>query len=83
MNDQLIVVESTSGNLEAEILRGLLESFGLKVSLSQESAGRVYGLGVGPLARVDVLVPADQAEKARKIVADYHAGRLNGTDEDI
>jgi hypothetical protein len=76
MNDELVLVESVSGSLEAEILRGMLESFGLTVNLSQESAGRVYGLGVGRLARVDILVPADQADRARDILADYRAGRL-------
>jgi hypothetical protein len=82
MNDQDVVVESASGAIEAEILRGLLESFGLKVSLSQESAGRAIGLSVGPLGRVDVIVPADQAEKARQVLADYQAGRLSGPEED-
>lgn len=81
MNEKLALVESVSGLMEGEILRGMLESFGLTVSLSQESAGRVYGLGVGRLARVDILVPSDQAEKARQILADYRAGRLQ-TDED-
>jgi hypothetical protein len=82
MNDQDVVVESVSGAIEAEILRGLLESFGLKVTLSQESAGRAIGLSVGPLGRVDLLVPADQAEKARRILADYRAGHLSETEED-
>jgi hypothetical protein len=76
MSDPLEIVDSTSGLLEAEILRGLLEAAGLTVCLSHESAGTVYGLGVGPLGRVDILVPAAQSSEARRILEDYRAGRL-------
>ena len=83
MNKDAVVVETTSGTLEAEILRGLLESRGLTVLLFQEAAGKVYGLGVGPLGRVDLMVPFHQADEARQILADYHAGRLMEDDETL
>jgi hypothetical protein len=81
MNKDTVIVETTSGMIEAEIIRGLLESRGLSVLLFQESAGKVYGLGVGRLGRVDLMVPLDQADEARQIVADYHAGRLIDDEE--
>lgn len=71
-----IVVGTTSGILEGEIQRGLLESRGISVRLSYEPAAAIYGLGVGPLAQVDLLVPADQADQARQILEDYHDGSL-------
>ena len=76
MSEEIVVVETTSGMMEAEILRGLLESMNIPVCLSHESAGTVYALGVGRLGRVDLIVPADQADEARRILADYHAGRF-------
>jgi hypothetical protein len=81
MNKDTMIVETTSGMIEAEIIRGLLESRGLTVQLFQESAGKIYGLGVGRLGRVDLMVPLDQADEARQIVADYHAGRLIDDEE--
>lgn len=81
MDEEIVVVETTSGLIEAEILRGLLEANGINVWLSHESAGKVIGLSVGPLGQVDLMVPADQTEEAKKILDDYHAGRLMDLDE--
>jgi hypothetical protein len=81
MDEEIIVVETTSGLIEAEILRGLLEANDITVWLSHESAGKAIGLSVGPLGQVDLMVPATQAEEAKKILDDYHAGRLIDHDE--
>jgi hypothetical protein len=81
MDEEIIVVETTSGLIEAEILRGLLEANNINVWLLHESAGKAIGLSVGPLGQVDLMVPAAQAEEAKKILDDYHAGRLMDHDE--
>jgi hypothetical protein len=81
MDEDIVVVETTSGLIEAEILRGLLEANGINVWLSHESAGKVIGLSVGPLGQVDLLVPAEQEDDAKKILSDYHAGRLMDDNE--
>ena len=81
MSEEIVVVETISGLMEAEILRGLLESMNISVYLSHESAGKIYALGVGRLGRVDMMVPADQADEARRIIADYHTGRFIDKDE--
>ena len=72
-----------NGTFQAEILRGLLESQGVEVVLSQESAGRwAYALTVGPLSRVEIFVPVRQAQLARQILADYEAGKFAAPGED-
>ncbi len=76
MADQVVTVETVSGMLEAEIVRGLLEAAGLRVWLSHEAAGKAIGLGVGPLGEVSILVPASEEEAARRVLADYRSGRL-------
>ncbi len=48
---------SVQGELQAEVLRGLLEAQGIPVNLSQEGVARAYGLGVGPLSEVEIMVP--------------------------
>jgi hypothetical protein len=76
MNTDLIAVEKVSDRLQAEILRGLLAANGVPALLSYESAGPLEGVMLGPMAEVQLLVPAAQAEAARQLLADYHAGRL-------
>ena len=79
MDEEIVVVESISDNLEAEILRGLLLSYGIDVLLSRESASAAIGLTVGPLAQVDIVVPKSQYERAKKILSDYYTGKLESS----
>lgn len=58
---------------EAEIIRGVLKSAGLHVRLKGESVAHLYGLSVGPLGEVEVMVPSEEAYRARAILA--RAGR--------
>lgn len=60
--------------VEAELLRGLLEAQELKVVLSKEAVGQVWGLTIGSAAETDVYVPSDQEAAARAIVREYFAG---------
>lgn len=69
-------VDETQGSLQAELLRGLLEAQGISVYLSQEGAGRAYGLTVGALGMVEILVPAEQVEAALQILRAYYAGEF-------
>jgi hypothetical protein len=68
------VAHQVSGELQAELLRGLLEAQGIRVMLNQEGAGRAYGINVGRLGQVQVLVPTSQLEKARSVLNDYFSG---------
>jgi len=74
MDKDIVQVGSVSGKIEAEILRGLLESRGINVWLVHEAAATIYGLGVGPLAQVDLMVHAAQASEAVKIIESYRSG---------
>ncbi|MDY6846598.1 MAG: DUF2007 domain-containing protein [Chloroflexota bacterium] len=64
----LIPVYSTTGQLEAEMVKAFLESQGLKVVLSQESIGRTLGLSAGHLGQVKVLVPESQVTQAANLL---------------
>jgi hypothetical protein len=76
------VIIEVPGELQADLLRGLLEARGIKVFLNQEGAGRAYGLNVGPLGQVQVMVPNSQSQEAQKIVDDYYAGRFEAPEEE-
>lgn len=74
------VVYVANGKLEAESVRILLESFDIPAFINQESAGAVYGLSVGPMGEVDVVVPTKYIEDAKKIIAAMRAGELEEPD---
>lgn len=61
----LVEVLVTSGLLQAEIIKGKLESNDIPVLLQYESLGPVMGLTVDGLGQVRVLVPEEKAEIAR------------------
>jgi hypothetical protein len=80
MSHELVVIHTVSGLAEAEILRGLLESAGVSVELSYEAALSAYSVGVGRLARVELMVRSDQEALARQVLEDYRSGALDVPD---
>ncbi len=56
MSDEWVSVDTVQGRLEAEIVRGMLEAQEIEVRLSQEASAAIYGLGVGPMAEVEIFV---------------------------
>ena len=76
------VIDSVPGEIQAELLRGLLVSQGIPAYLSQEGLGHFgYVVTVGALGKVDILVPASKVEEARAVLEAYYAGEYTLTDE--
>ena len=69
-----VVVETVAGSLQAELLRGLLEAQEIEVILSQEGAGRAFGLEVGPMGEVQIMVSQQNSQRARAIIDEYYSG---------
>ena len=65
--EQLATV-CTARYMEAQIIKGRLESEGIPVLLSYESAGLVYGLTVDGIGEVRIMVPKRLAEQAKEIL---------------
>ena len=65
--EQLVTVY-VARQMEAKIIKGRLESEGISVLLSYESAGLVYGITVDGLGEVKVMVPRRLAEEAKEIL---------------
>jgi hypothetical protein len=83
--EEWILVDKVQGQLQAEILRGLLEAQGIMVWLNQQGAARAYAVAVGTLGMVEILVPSSEAEKARQVLEAYYRGdfenmELNGSE---
>ena len=64
-----LVTVCTSRYMEAQIIKGRLESEGIPVLLSYESAGLVYGITIDGLGEVKIMVPEHLAEEAKEILA--------------
>lgn len=68
------VVYVAHNRLEAEVVRGWLQSAGIPAILQYESAGTVYGLTVNGMGETRVLVPTPLAEEARRLLASTGQG---------
>lgn len=77
------VVFIANGMLEAESVKALLESFGIPAFVNQESAGTTYGLTVGMLGEVEVVVPLSRIEEAKKVIADMKDGKFENDNNDL
>ncbi|RME12074.1 MAG: hypothetical protein D6802_05245 [Ardenticatenia bacterium] len=71
-NMELECVFVGQGLLQAEVAKSKLEAFGIPAILQYESVGPIYGLTVDGLGQVKVMVPADLADKARRLLNEEH-----------
>ncbi len=67
VREQLVTV-CIARQMEAQIIKGRLESEGIPALLSYESAGLVYGLTINGLGEVKVMVPEHLVEEAKEIL---------------
>ena len=81
-SDQWEVVYEASGEFQADILVGMLEAEGIPGFISQEGAGRVFGLTVGRLGRIQVLVPQSELARAKEVVHLFEIGQPDSTNQD-
>ncbi|MCX6049890.1 MAG: DUF2007 domain-containing protein [Chloroflexi bacterium] len=63
-----VVVWQAANPMEAQIVKGRLESEGIPAIVRGEVLSTIYGLTTGSLAATDVLVPAPLAEKALQLL---------------
>ncbi len=68
-----MVVWEAANLMEAQVVKGRLESEGIPAFIRSEAAGVIYGITAGSLARADVLVPGPLADKAVAILFDDDA----------
>lgn len=68
-----VVVAYAADRLEAEIVAGLLRSFEVPVFIQQEAMGRIFGLTLGALGMIKILVPAQFEAVAFTLLDDEEA----------
>ncbi|MGQ0604903.1 MAG: putative signal transducing protein [Anaerolineales bacterium] len=82
MHAHWMPVYTAAGQLQAQIIAGLLQSADIPARLNQESAGSVYAFTVGPLGEVEVLVPNEQLAEAQALIVEYERGELETGGQD-
>lgn len=67
-DDRLTTIYRAANQIEAELIKGLLESNDIPALLKYESVGQVYGLTIDGLGQVDVQVPQKYAQDAENLL---------------
>jgi len=68
MSDELMEVYKAAGEAEAQIIKGLLESYGIPCLLKSLAAPSVHVFTVDGMGEVKVMVWESTAEKARGLI---------------
>ncbi len=64
----LEVIYQAQGMLEAEAVKGRLETSGIPAAFDYESIGRTFGITIDGLGEVRILVPIERAAEARELL---------------
>ena len=82
MRHRFVVVYTTAGPGQAEIIKGTLVAAGIPAVTSREGAGAAYGFTVGPLGMVDILVPEEHSAQAEDLLEAMLRGDLADDSDD-
>ena len=80
VSQEPVVVWQAANPMEAQIVKGRLQSAGIPAIIRGESMGRIYGFIYGGLAERDVLVPAPLAASAEELLSEEIHWDLDGED---
>jgi hypothetical protein len=64
----MVEVYRAAGEMEAQVIKGLLESYGIPCFLKGDAARTIYGLTVDGLGEVKIMVRESMTEQARKLI---------------
>ncbi len=77
------IVIAIVGWAEAEVMRSKLESEGIPCVLQRESAGAVYGITIGPMGEVRVLVPEPLADRAIDLLSEGQVDEVDDAGDEL
>ena len=76
----MTLIHRAAGLMQAEVIKGRLETSGIPVMLDYESLGRVMGITIDGLGEVRIFVPDQFAQAARELL-EPREGDETATDE--
>ncbi len=68
--ETLVAVYRASGDMQAQIVKGRLESSGIPCLLKSQAAPSVHAFAIDGMGEVFVMVTESAAEEARKLVTE-------------
>ena len=77
------IVHVTSGVIKAHIIEGRLDAEGIPVRLQYEPIGEIYGITIDGLGEVQILVPEQWLEHARRVLAMEYSEEDMDWEEDL
>jgi hypothetical protein len=80
----MIIVYKARGELEAQLIKGMLDGYNIPCILRSNAAGSVHSFVFDGMGEVRVMVPEAYAEKAQNIInSEYQPDAQNHEDEDL
>lgn len=73
---EYVTVYKAQGKLDAESIKGFLEAQGIPALLDANALGQIYGLTVGDLGEVGVMVPEADRDRARELLMAVENGEF-------
>jgi len=64
----MIEVYKAKGELEAQVIKGLLESYGISCLFQSHAASSVHPFAIDGLGEVRIMVPEKAADKAKRLI---------------
>ena len=69
-SEELVEVYQAAGELEAQVIKGLLESNGIRCFLKSHAAPSVHMFVVDGMGEVRVMVGESKAEEAKRLIGE-------------
>ena len=66
--DRLVKVYTAHGEMEAQVIRGLLESCGIRSLMQGNAAMSIQPFVMDGMGEIKIMVTEEQADEARKII---------------
>ncbi|MDQ3964665.1 MAG: DUF2007 domain-containing protein [Actinomycetota bacterium] len=70
MDEEELVTVYTSGRMDAEVVRSMLESNGIEATIDNPGAVAAYPVNVGAMGEARILVNASDEAQARALIGD-------------
>jgi ribonuclease-3 len=76
--DDLVTIFRTRSEVEASIVRGLLESHGVPLVVASQLSRSIFPMAVNPLGETSISVHAGDADEARRIIQSHRTELASG-----
>jgi hypothetical protein len=79
----MIEVYKAKGELEAQVIKGMLDSYGIPCILRSNAAGSVHSFVFDGMGEVRIMVPESYAEEAKAVInSEYQSDSPKQQEED-